>query len=143
MNVKTYIKAILIFVLITLAGSCNEYLGLNVDCDNCWGFKPDSADLLIYLTVNQDHSEVPVTIYRGNFEDGVVDYVDTARESTYTLYSAVDQYYSVTAEYKVDGKTIIAVDGDVMKAKDASSSCDFECWIITDGEFSLQLNSDK
>ena len=143
MKVNSHIKALLVFILIILAGACNEYLGLKVDCDDCWGFKPDSADLLIYLTVNQDHPEVPIVIYRGNFEDGEVDYVDTARESTFTLYSAIDQYYSVTAEYKVNGKTIIAVDGDVMKAKDASSSCDFECWIITDGEFSLELKSDN
>jgi len=143
MKVNSHIKALIVLVLLTLAGSCDEYLGLTVDCDDCWGFKPDSADLLIHLTVDQDHPEVPIVIYRGNFEDGEVDFVDTARASTYTLYSAVDQYYSVTAEYKVDGKTIIAVDGDVMKAKDASSSCEFECWIITDGKFSLQLKSDK
>ena len=143
MKVNSHIKALIVLVLLTLAGSCDEYLGLTVDCDDCWGFKPDSADLLIYLTIDQDHPEVPIVIYRGNFEDGEVDFVDTARASTYTLYSAVDQYYSVTAEYMVDGKTIIAVDGDVMKAKDASSSCEFECWIITDGKFSLQLKSDK
>lgn len=139
----SFIKALLVFVLIILAAACNEYMGLTVDCDDCWGFKPDSADLLIYLTVNQDHPEVPIVIYRGNFEDGEVDFLDTARSSTYTLYSAIDQYYSVTAEYKVDGKTIIAVDGDVMKAKDASSSCEFECWIITDGEFSLELKTEN
>ena len=143
MKVNSYIKALIVLVLLTLAGSCEKYLGMTVDCDDCWGFKPDSADLLIYLTINQDHPEVPIVIYRGNFEDGEVDFVDTARVSTYTLYSAVDQYYSVTAEYKVDGKTIIVVDGDVMKAKDASSSCEFECYIITDGEFSLQLKSEK
>ena len=143
MKVKSHIKAIIILVLLTLAGSCNEYLGISVDCDDCWGFKPDSADLLIYLTIDQENPEVPIVIYRGNFEDGEVDFLDTARQSTYTLYSAIDQYYSVTAEYKVDGKTIIAVDGDVMKAKNATSSCDFECWIITDGEFSLELKSDN
>jgi len=143
MKVKSFIKAIIILVLLTLVGSCNEYLGISVDCDDCWGFKPDSADLLIYLTINQDNPEVPIVIYRGNFEDGEVDFLDTARQSTYTLYSAIDQYYSVTAEYKVDGKTIIAVDGDVMKAKNATSSCEFDCWIITDGEFSLELKSDN
>ncbi len=143
MKVNSHIKALLVFVIIILAFACNEYMGITVDCDDCWGFKPDSADLLIYLTVNQDHPEVPIVIYRGNFEDGEVDFLDTARSSTYTLYSAIDQYYSVTAEYKVDGKTIIAVDGDVMKAKDASSSCEFECWIIIDGEFSLQLKTEN
>ncbi|KPL12481.1 MAG: hypothetical protein AMS26_17505 [Bacteroides sp. SM23_62] len=139
MKVKSYIKALLVFFLITLAGSCNEYLGLNVNCDDCWGFRPDSADLIIHVTIDGNHPEVPIVLYRGNVENGQVDYVDTARQSPYTLYSAIDQYYSVTAEYKVDGKTIIAVDGDVMKAKDATASCEFECWIVTDGEFRVDL----
>jgi hypothetical protein len=139
MKVDSYIKALLVFVLLTLAGSCNEYLGLNVDCDDCWGFRPDSADLIINLTINSSHPEVPIVLYRGNIESGQVDYLDTARETPYTLYSAIDQYYSVTAEYKVDGKTILAVDGDVMKAKDATASCEFECWIVTDGEFRVDL----
>ena len=139
MKVSSYIKAILMLILITLAGACNEYLGVNVECADCWANKPDSADLLIYLTIDNSHPEVPIVLYRGNFEDGEVDYVDTARTSPHTLYSAVDQYYSVAAEYKVNGKTIIAVDGDVMKAKDATSSCEFDCWIITDGEFRVEL----
>ncbi len=134
-----HIKALIVLVLLTLAGSCNEYLGLTVDCDDCWGFRPDSADLIINLTINSSHPEVPIVLYRGNIESGQVDYVDTARKSPYTLYSAIDQYYSVTAEYKVDGKTIIAVDGDEMKAKDATASCDFECWIVTDGNFRVDL----
>ena len=139
MKMNGHIKAMLVFVLLTLAGSCNEYLGLNVDCDDCWGYKPDSADLIINLTINRDHPEVPIVVYRGNMEVGQVDWVDTARQTPYYLYSAIDQFYSVTAEYKVNGKTIIAVDGDVMKAKDASASCEFECWIVVDGEFSVDL----
>jgi hypothetical protein len=139
MKMNSYIKAFLVLILLTLAFSCNEYLGLNVDCDDCWGVRPDSADLVINLTINSTHPEVPIVVYRGNIERRQVDWVDTARETPYYLYSAIDQYYSVTAEYKVDGKTIIAVDGDEMKAKDATSYCEFECWIITDGEFRVDL----
>ncbi len=139
MKVKSYQKALLVFSLLTLAGGCNEYLGFNVNCDDCWGFRPDSADLIIHLTIDVNHPEVPIVLYLGNVESGEVDYVDTARVNPYHLYSAVDQDYSVTAEYKVDGKTIIAVDGDVMKVKDATSSCEFECWIVTDGEFWVDL----
>jgi hypothetical protein len=139
MKVNSHIKAVSVFVLLALAGSCNEYLGLTVNCDDCWGYKPDSADLIINLTINSSHPEVPIVVYRGNIESGQVDWVDTARESPYYLKSAIEQYYSVTAEYKVDGKTIIAVDGDEMKAKDASGSCEFECWIVVDGEFKVDL----
>jgi hypothetical protein len=139
MKVKHYIKALLVFMLLTMAGSCNEYLGLTVNCDDCWGYRPDSADLIINLTINNSHPEVPIVVYRGHIEGGQVDWVDTARQTPYYLYSAIDQYYSVTAEYKVDGKTIMAVDGDEMKTKDASSSCEFECWIVVDGELKVDL----
>ena len=139
MKLNGHIKALLVWVLVILAGSCNEYLGLNVNCDDCWGYKPDSADLIINLTINGQHPEVPIVVYRGNIESEEVDWVDTARQTPYYLYAAVEQYYSVTAEYKVDGKTIIAVDGDEMKAKNATSSCEFECWIVVDGEFKVDL----
>jgi hypothetical protein len=139
MKMNPYIKAFFVLLLITMAGSCNEYIGLTVDCDDCWSYRPDSADLIINLTINGSHPEVPIVVYRGNIEGGEVDWMDTARENPYYLYSALEQYYSVTAEYKVDGKTIIAVDGDEMKAKDATSSCEFECWIIVDGEFKVDL----
>jgi hypothetical protein len=139
MKLNNPIKALQVFLLITMAGSCNEYLGLTVNCDDCWAYKPDSADLIINLTINSSHPEVPIVVYRGNMEDGQVDWVDTARQTPFYLYSAIDQQYSVAAEYKVDGKTIIAVDGDEMKVKDASSSCDYDCWIVVDGEFSVDL----
>jgi hypothetical protein len=139
MKVNGSIKALLAGILVFLAGSCNQYLGLTVNCDDCWGSRPDSADLIINLTINQQHPEVPIVVYRGNIESEEVDWVDTVRQTPYYLYSAVEQYYSVTAEYKVDGKTIIAIDGDEMKAKNATSSCEFECWIVVDGEFKLEL----
>lgn len=136
---KSYLKAGIVLLLIALGVACNDYLGINVDCDDCWSVKPDSADLIINLTINNHHREVPIRVYRGNIESGQVDWIDTVRETPYYLYSAIDQYYSVAAEYKVDGKTIIAVDGDVMKAKDATSSCEFECWIVVDGNFRVDL----
>jgi hypothetical protein len=139
MKVNEYIKALFVLVLLALAGSCEDYLGPTVDCDDCWGYKPDSADLIINLTIDSKHPEVPIVVYRGNVESGEVDWIDTARETPYYLYAAVEQYYSVKAEYKVDGKTIMAVDGDEMKAKNATSSCDWVCWIVVDGEFKVDL----
>ena len=67
------------------------------------------------------------------------DWADTARETPYKLYSKVGQFYSIEAQYEVDGKTIVAIDGDVMKAKRASSACDFECWIVTGGYLEAEL----
>ena len=142
MNMKSMIKAVLVLLGFTLAGSCNEYWGINVDCSDCYYEKPDSESLVIYLTINEEHPEVPLVVYRGYVEDKQVDWVDTARESPYKLYSALNQYYSVAAEYRVNGRKVIAVDGDEMKAKHVSDDCDYECWIVAGGYLKAELKFD-
>jgi hypothetical protein len=124
---------------LTLAGSCEEYLGSSVDCSQCYWDKPDSADLIIHLTIDSNHPAIPIVVYRENVEDRIVDWVDTARETPYYLFSAVNQFYSVTAEYRVDGKTIVAIDGDEIKAKHVSDACDYACWIVTGGILEAEL----
>jgi hypothetical protein len=125
-----------------LIGSCEEYLGSSVDCSVCDPEKPDSADLVIHLTIDKDHPGVPIVVYRGNAEEGAEDWADTARETPYYLYSAVGQFYSVAARYKVDGKTIVAIDGDEIKAKHVSDACDYPCWIVTGGILKAELKFD-
>ncbi len=139
---KRIIKFGIVLLMIALAGACEEYLGPTVDCSECFDYKPDSADLIIHLTINDAHPEVPIVLYRGNVEQKQVDWIDTARETPYYLYSAVDQFYSVAAEYKVDGRTILAIDGDRMKAKHVSDDCDDECWIVTGGKLKAELKFD-
>jgi hypothetical protein len=142
MSMKRILKTGIIIAGLAFAGACEEYLGPTIDCSECFREKPDSSELVIYLTVNDDHPEVPIVVYRGNVEDGQVDWIDTAREETYYLYSAVGQYYSVAAEYRVDGKTIVAIDGDKMKAKHVSEQCDHECWIVAGGYLKAELRFD-
>ena len=132
---------LLIFILVFTAWSaCDEYMGV-VDCDECHSIEPDSADLIIYLTINNDHPEVPLVVYRGNIEEDT-DWVDTAVTSPYYLYSKIDQFYSVKAEYHVGDRTINVVDRDKVKAKHVSESCEQECWIITGGEMNAELKFD-
>ena len=136
---RRYFKLGIVLLGFALIGSCENYLGPAVDCDDCYWEKPDSADLVIYLTINEQHPEVPIVLYRGNAEDRHVDWVDTARESPLYVYSAMDQFYSVSAEYKVGGKTIKVIDGDDMKAKFVSDACDYACWIVTGGYLKSEL----
>jgi hypothetical protein len=139
---KVYIKPFILFTLILMVFACNEYLGPVVDCSECFDYEPDTADLIIYVTLNDENPEVPIVLYRENVERNLVDWVDTVRESPYHLPSAVDQFYSVTAEYNVGGKKVVAIDGDKMKVKHVSESCDFECWIITGGYLKVELKYD-
>ena len=133
---------LMLVILVSVAwSSCNEYMGV-VDCDECYSVKPDSADLIIYLTINQDHPEVPIVVYRDNIENDT-DWIDTAITSPYYLYSRIDQFYSVKAEYQVGKRIINVVDGDKLQAKHVSESCDVECWVITGGELNVELKFDE
>jgi len=134
-------RLIFCLVIILAWSACNEYIGV-VDCSECDPIEPDSAKLIVYLTINADHPEVPLIFYRGNIENDT-DYIDTAIISPYYLYSEIDQFYSVRAEYQVGDRTIYAVDGDKMKAKHVSESCEVECWVITGGELNVELKFDE
>ncbi|KPK80556.1 MAG: hypothetical protein AMS27_16820 [Bacteroides sp. SM23_62_1] len=138
-------KKILILIILLLTGaffSCDEYLGLSVDCSECYNIEPDSADLIIYLTINDDYSVVPIMIYKDQVDDNRIEHIDTVTASPYYLFVSVNQYYSVKAEYHSDGKTIYAVDGDKIETKHVSESCDVECWVISGGIMDVRLKSE-
>ena len=135
------IRLTIIILVFAAWSACDEYMGI-VDCDECYSIEPDSADLIIYLTINNDHPEVPLVVYRGNIESDT-DWIDTAITSPYYLYSKIDQFYSVRAEYHVGDRTINVVDGDEVEAKHVSESCDVECWVIKGGELNVELIFDE
>jgi len=136
-----FVRLMIVFTVLAGWSACDEYMGI-VDCDECYSIEPDSADLIIYFTINNDHPEVPLIVYRGNIENDT-DWIDTAITSPYYLYSEIDQFYSVKAEYKVGDRIINVVDGGTIKAKHVSESCDVECWVITGGELNAELKFDE
>lgn len=112
---------------------------LTVDCGDCYGYLPDSADLIIHLSINAENDSVPLTFYLGDYEDGVVDWQDTATTETFYLYSALDKDYTVRATYKSGNQTIMAFDGDKMFLYDAREECGSPCHIVKGGIFDLVL----
>ena len=142
LNIKQLRRIALILTGIALAVSCEEYFGPSVDCSECWADKPDSMELVIYVTIDHNHTMVPLVVYEGNMEDNRVFRIDTAYESTVYVPAALDRLYSVTAEYRVGDKTIYAVDGDEMKAKHVSDQCETDCWIVKGGYLKAELKFD-
>ena len=136
-------KLNLISVLVIIIGigySCNEKLFTSdVNCDECYEVKPDSADIIVHVTLDSENPLVPLVVYRGPIEDNNIEYVDTAYGTTYNLYVPVNAEYSVKAKYKSGDKTIYTVDGDILKIKHVTDACSSDCWIITGGEFFNEL----
>ena len=134
-----------IFLLTVILFSCERNTKFSLekfDCSDCYQIKPDSADLVVKVTINDENPWVPLVIYKGKIEDQLIDYIDTAICEDYYLWVKVDEYYSVEAKYKSGNKTIIAVDGDRIKAKKNSSECDETCYWIKGGYINVRLRTD-
>jgi len=112
---------------------------ISVDCNDCYGYMPDSANLIIYITIDEENDSVPITFYRGDYEDGEIDWQDTATTDEFYLYSEMNREYTVTAKYKSGEDTIIAFDQDEMFLDGAGAECGSPCFIVKGGILDLRL----
>ena len=110
-----------------------------MNCDECYYPEPDTADLILNFTINEENPFVPYVLYLGDIEENKIDYVDTAYSEKEYLASEIDVDYSIKAFYKKGSQTIIVVDGDKLNASRTNDVCDYECWIIKGGILDLTL----
>jgi hypothetical protein len=134
---------VLLTTILILGNSCNEkiYTG-DVDCSECYVPRPDSVDLIIDLTINNEFSAVPLVIYKGDIEDGVIEWIDTAYASPYYLYVPVDRRYSVKGEYRRGNKKLFAVDGTNVKVLLVSDACDAECYVVENVTMDIRIKKE-
>ena len=111
----------------------------DVDCNECYNIKPDSVDLIIHWTKNEDYPEIPVVLFRGKVDQGVL--IDTfyCFEDPAYIWVSAEAEYSAKAIYESIDRTVIVVDGTKQKLKKVSDACDEPCWVITNEEFFLKL----
>ncbi len=137
---KIYIKIFTVVSLFIITFSCEQDpFVFDVNCDECYYPEPDTANLIMDFTLNEENPYVPFILYKGDVEDNIVDFIDTAYSEHELLASAVNEYYSIKAFYKKGDQTIIVVDGDKLKTTRTSEVCDTECWIIKGGQLDLRL----
>lgn len=137
---KTYIKISAILILLIATFSCEQKVFIfNVNCEECYYPEPDTADLIMNFTINEENPFVPYILYRGDIEENKIDFIDTAYSEQEFLASEIDLEYSIKAFYKKGSQTIIVVDGDKLKTSRTNDVCDYECWIIKGGILDLTL----
>jgi len=130
---------LIIIVSVKFTACEQEDLDFYINCYDCLTYLPDSADLIVYVTINDDNPFVPLVFYEGDYEDNVIDYVDTTWNDTLYLYSEVGKTYAVKATYKRDEETVVAIDGDKMRVVDGEGECYPPCYIIRGGTLDLTL----
>ena len=140
---RLHIKLLTAALLILVAGkftACEpEDWMLSIDCSDCYGYAPDSADLIINLTINAENDSVPLTFYLGDYEDGVIDWQDTATSEEFYLYSKMNSSYTVRATYNSGNKFIEAFDADDMELYNAAEECGSPCYIVKGGILDVRL----
>lgn len=100
-------------------------------CDpwySCNEFKPDSSTIYIDVTINSQNPWVPIAIYRGDVDDGVVLLLDTLYETRSPGYRfPVKEDYSAKAIYVEGSGNIIAYDGGRLNFE-RIENCDVNCY---------------
>jgi len=94
------LRKVLIVLLIIVAGYSSCDLFPRVKCSDCLINEPDSADLKMLFTINNENPRVPLKVYLGKVEDANLEWVDTTDSETLYLYVKTGQFYSVVAKYK-------------------------------------------
>ena len=131
---------VLLPVIANFIFSCDKNFDfLEVDCSDCYRIRPDSGELIIQVSINNENPEVPIAIYRDRIESGRIRIRDTVSEEKVYIEVPLNHYYSVKAEYKAGNDSIIAVDGDRIKTHRVTDQCDTICWIIKGGKYDLRL----
>ena len=142
MKKRIIINASFFYILIMLLLACERNENINIDefdCSECYQEKPDSVLLNASVTINSNNPYVALIIYKGNVEDGTIDYIDTTYIQDYWLVVKVDEYYSVKAKYVSGTDTIYAIDGDHVKLKHTDSNCDEPCYYKSGGHIDVRL----
>jgi hypothetical protein len=144
MKIFRYTFYVGLFLISFAIISCKDNTTDNsVDCStydysDCNSIQPFEGNMHVKLTINSENPAVPLTIYQGKLEDGVVVLRDTVSGSTYDTLLPIDNFYTVTARYVKGSSTIIAVDGDKISSSN-TVTCDSNCWNVKPGSVNVRL----
>lgn len=135
-----------IYIFITLSffsffvWTCNSDEGGSY-CYGCQSTEPDSAELLLTISLNEENRSVPIEIYEGKYKaetPGIPIYVDTIAKEKFKIYVPTNKTYSAVATYKNGNRSIKAVDGSIFN-REEQTGCEITCWQLYGGELDLRL----
>lgn len=108
------------------------------DYYDCNTVEPINQNIELSFSINKYIKKIPYVVYEGYVDTGKELFRDTATQSSVSFVGNFDVYYSVKAEYIIDGKKIFAIDGGKMK-KTETVKCDSVCWDVKGTNFDLNL----
>lgn len=124
--------------LFFLAVSCTTEEEEECDYSSCMTIPPTTGKLTIKVTRNEQNPYVPISIYLGKFENGILLLRDTLNENIKTFDVPIDQFITASAYYNMDNQKVIVMNSGKVKLK-KEKTCDSICYWVIDLTLSLKL----
>jgi len=105
---------------------------------NCNPVKPSFGTVIVTVSKSAAHPTIPLTIYRGNYEEGIVVVRDTVDVAQTGFEVPVDKYYAVIARYTVGLDTILVLNGGRLEVN-GETYRDATCYGLPTLELDLRL----
>lgn len=140
LNIKKLLSSLIVISFIVLQSCVLQDLA-EFDCSECYPEKPTHSWVELRLTINEENPEVPITIYLGPPENGVIYAQELAYESTYKVMVENEIPYTVKAEYKVNGKTHIVFSQIKTKLFYDYESCSEPCYWVSNKRVRLRIKN--
>lgn len=136
---KKVFFSLVVLIMVFTPYSCEDST-LFVNCEKCFESISEKYSLELNVTIDSENDYVPITLFRGNIDNGEIISEGTAYSTTfYTIEVEVGEHYSAIARYSHGGRIIYAVDGKELKKKLDKNSCDNPCYIIQGDVLDLRL----
>ncbi len=129
-------------ILSVFALSCRDqiyYTGDDVNCFECYVDYPETGYLVIDFTLDDENTQIPITVFSGKVDQSPVVYHAVCDTTPLYLEVPMNGYYSVKAAYKHGNDSVYAIDNGKFEAKLVVGLCDEDCWVITGGEYKVEL----
>ncbi|PLW92569.1 MAG: hypothetical protein C0592_10150 [Marinilabiliales bacterium] len=125
--------------LVTVISSCfDSYDTDECDYTDCNTTYPSEGTMRVKVTENPNGSGVPIAIYEGFFDNGILLERDTIYREEKSYYLSPEMYYSVVAEYESNGEIIHVVDGGRILVQ-ANKMCDSVCYSVKNLTVNVKL----
>ena len=129
---KSIIYIVPLALLLILLSGCS-------DKSICLKDRPSSHSLLAKITYNNENKTVPVTIYIGPMEDNNIRYKKVLSKQSNKLWLETDTYFTIVANYKLNGKTYQVVNGITLSVSKSCKTCTKPCYYVENTEIDLRF----
>jgi hypothetical protein len=129
---------IFLLLLSVLLFSCEEK-PFFVQCDECVADEPLDADIKIKLDRADYGIATVINVYNGNLEDNLLYRTIQSSSDETSIKVSLNQKYTVTASYSIDGVIYIAVDSATPRVTYNKDQCNDPCYYVYDKSVDLRL----